>query len=194
MSIISDALRKAADVKKATDVSKPADKRKDIVRLRKEGLGDSLRLPEWLDRDLSSDNIRKIAIRKRRWGILSSIGSILIVAFAVLAFLYNTEFLASFIHPANIYPVTAPRSVDFEEKAPLPPTPKKTAPESRQEMLIPVLELNGIIIEGTKEPLAVIDNNIVRVGDFVRGAQVKEITSNRATLLYRDKEITLRID
>ena len=70
MSIISDALKKVAT------------ERKDKVRLRQDEL----------NRIFTTD-AKKIESKKTRWGILSGIGTLLIVGFAVLAYLSNADFL-----------------------------------------------------------------------------------------------------
>ena len=58
--------------------------------------------------------------------------------------------------------------------------------------VLPVFILNGII-QGNGESLAMINNTILKKGDFYQGGQIINITSSSVTLFYRDKEITLRI-
>ena len=53
--------------------------------------------------------------------------------------------------------------------------------------------LNGVM-EGPGESLAIIDNKILKKGDYIHGAQLINISTDRVTLLYDDKEIILYIE
>lgn len=175
MSIISDALKKAAD------------KRRGVTRLREEDF----------TRDLDG-HIEKIASKKTRWSLLSSLGTFFIVGFAIIAFLYNVEFLPSFMNSAGKTSSTVvPKKLDLERtispadvdkpKVITKPRPKKTG------SLLFNLRLNGIM-EGKGESLAVINNKILRKGDFIEGAELIDISSNKVTLLYNRKEIILYME
>jgi len=175
MSIISDALKKAGD------------NRRDTIRLREGDL---------ITRGLS-DRIEKISSRKTRWPIVSGIGTLFIVGFIVAAFLFNAKFLPSFKEPAETPSRPMPKAIDFEERAePAADLQAKKviyATTGGEEALTLPLALNGVI-EGSGEPLAIIDGRILKQGDFVHGAQLISIRSDRAILLYNDKEITLFIE
>lgn len=176
MSIISDALRKAAD------------KRREVIRLPDEEL-----TRELVNRE---KKIRKFTSKRTRWSALSSIGVFFIVGFAILIFLYNTEFLTSFISPKQGSSMVMPKKIDFEQKIPSSLTAKPVGtidePSLKEEVPSFELTLNGVI-EGAGEPVAVINNNILEKGDFIHGMQIIDITSNKVTLLNGDKELILRI-
>lgn len=175
MSIISDALNKVSD------------KRIDYIRLREERI----------KRDLSTD-IEKIALKKRRWSFSAIVGTLFIVGFSVLLFLYYIESL-----PSSIYPKST--SFNTPERPALKiETPKDSVTESapsffstislkEKKEVLPALTLNGII-GGRGEPLAIINNMVLRKGDFIQGAQLLEIYTDRVELISGDKEITLRIE
>ena len=175
MSIISEALKKAGD------------KRRDTVRLREGDL---------ITRGLSS-RIEKISSRKTRWSIVSGVGTLFIVGFIVAAFLFNAKFLPSFKEPAETASRAMPKTIDFKERAgPSADLQAKNviyATTRDEEALTLPLALNGVI-GGSGKPLAIIDGRILEQGDFVHGAQLISIRSDRAILLYNDKEITLYIE
>jgi hypothetical protein len=173
MSIISDALKKVSE------------QRRNAARLRDEDL----------KRIFISDT-KRIKSKKTRWSVLSSVGTILIVGFAIAAFLYNAQFSPPAIYSAIPSLRPAPALESPPRVTPAKEAPKRmvsSAPiESVETELLPVFTLNGII-EGGGESLAMINNNILRKGDFFQGAQIIDIAQNSVTLLYQDKEITLRI-
>lgn len=183
MSIISDALKKVSD------------KRKSIVRL-----------PEESDADLSYD-IKEMAPKKPRWNLPSTIATVFIAGFAIVAFLYSTNLLTlSTPQPKQL--AAAPDAISTQElraidvKVAASPAGDKiikpvSAPVSQRPRLKavqrPTLTLNGVV-GGIGEPMAVIENEILRKGDFVQGAQIIDIGSDRVTLRYDDGEVTLHIE
>ena len=181
MSIISDALKKVAD------------KRIEVVRLQADATA----------RKLNQD-IKKGTTKNTKWSILSGVGTFFIVGFAITAFLYNTEFFSSFIHPSKAQPIVLPERIALEKEA-IVDKPKAVIKEKipsyivsrpksvfRKKAQIIPLTLNGII-EGQGEPLAIINNNILKAGDYVDGARVINIGPDRVVLFYDNKEILLRI-
>ncbi len=174
MSIISDALRKAAE------------KRKNITKLTEEELY----------KDYSVD-IKELASKKTRQPGWGSLGALFIAGLALATFFYNVDL------PLNLYPRTPPATV-----APGQIMPKEDAVKDdvaketfspavlesgRKDSVLYLLKLNGII-KGAGEPLAIIDNRILRKGDYVHGAQITSISSDSVTVLYSDKEIILKIE
>ena len=193
MSIISDALKKAAD------------KRRDIVRLPERKHDRRFRTGEKvLEKERVLDNdpglerqIEKISSKKTGWNLLSSVGTLLIVGFAIVAFMFNKEFIPSFTFSSSPAPdnlLAAPKRVFIEDKY------TEIADRVRKETVRPpvtkrvphTFKLNGII-EGGGEPLAIIDDRIVRKGELIYGAEVVEIGSERVILLSDDKEVTLHL-
>ena len=55
----------------------------------------------------------------------------------------------------------------------------------------PVLTLHGIV-EGSGEPLALINDNVLRVGDVIEGATLVDVKADAATLRWRDQELILK--
>lgn len=174
MSIISDALRKVAD------------KRSDYTRLK----------DEKLDRDLTPE-IKRLAIKKTRLSILSSVGVFFIVGLAIVIFLYNSDITPSFIHPKTpslITPkdITLKTDITKDDTEKITP-PLSVAPIKKERRALPHLTLNGII-GGTGEPLAIINNKILKKGDSIYGARLIYIAKDKVTLSYRDREFTLEME
>ena len=62
-----------------------------------------------------------------------------------------------------------------------------------EKITSPSLTLNGIVsTEG--EPLALINNRIAKKGDYIEGAQVVEIFSDRIELIFEGEKIILQVD
>lgn len=67
------------------------------------------------------------------------------------------------------------------------PRPYPTPPSTQA-----LFSLTGITQSGT-DLTAIINNELVRVGDWVSGAQVKSIQDRKVSLEFRGQEITLRL-
>lgn len=66
-------------------------------------------------------------------------------------------------------------------------------PEAIKEFVkLPTLNLSGII-KGRGEPMAIIDNKVIGVGDMIKGAFVVKIGSDSVNMVYKDQEFVLRI-
>lgn len=175
MSIISDALRKVSD------------KRTDRMVLRDRVLRETL-----------SPEIKRIAARKTQWYVSSSLGTLFIVGFVVFMFLYNAEHLL----PPQAPPDSGSHEpVKPEVKAQVKPEIKpdikqgvlkahKDAPAYRDNQLF---ILDGIM-EGSGEPLAIINDRILREGDFVSGARIMRIGQDAVILERGKKEIRLKLE
>lgn len=175
MSIISEALRKVSD------------KRSDVVKLRDEELKGV-----FIDDAVKASPKRIIAKPKKSTvRVWSSIATLFIVGFAVVAFFYttgsntNTAYAPPSYTPViePVAPAPAPSIIKAVTKPPVRP---------RQMPRLPDFVLNGII-QGKGESLAVIDNQILKKGDFYRGAQVINIGGDNVALSYHGQEIILRI-
>ena len=55
----------------------------------------------------------------------------------------------------------------------------------------PALTLNGVV-EGSGEPLALINDNVLRIGDTIEGATLVAVKADAATLRWRDQELVLK--
>ncbi len=171
MSIISDALRKVSD------------QRKTSVRMRDDEL-----------KSIFVSDTKKIKTKKTQWNILTGVGTIFIVGFAIIAFLYNADLFSSARYsttPSLKAPANAAPPKRMRKKAVVRNT--RTVPvEVTETEILPIFILNGII-EGRGESLAMINNTILKKGDFNQGGQIINVSNDSVTLFYRDKEITLRI-
>lgn len=165
MSIISEALRKVSD------------QRRSVVRLRNEELA-----------GIFVDDARKVKSKKEKWTLMSSIGTVFIVGFGIVAFLYNAQ--PPVMVPQLSVATTQPVAKVLPLTTVVSPTPVIGSVETG---LLPIFNLNGVI-EGGGESLVMINNNILKKGDYIEGAQIIRITSESVTLYYNNKEIILRID
>jgi len=72
----------------------------------------------------------------------------------------------------------------------LPVKPVKKEPEKRlmgdvkREIKLPGIDLQGVIWQG-RIPQVIIDNNILTIGDKIKGAEIVEISREGATFLYK---------
>jgi len=174
MSIISDALKKAGD------------KRRTIVRLSEKEIKRIVTSPD---------------TKKPHKNGLRVISALAIAGFAVLVFLYNMEVFPTLTYAPRTQGMNA-AIISPNLSAPvvtLPSAPKASAvilpaPKRRTSASDPFssLELTGIM-EGGGEALAIINDNILRKGDTVKGAEIVSIDEDSVTLLNRGKEVVLRI-
>lgn len=173
MSIISDALRKASD----------------------KG-GDRIILRDRVGHETLSPEIRRIAARKTRWNISSSLGTLIIVGFVVFLFLYNAErlFPPQARPSAGSYeyvkPEIKPEDVKTRREEPLP----KEAVLKRESARDAQLFILDGIMEGSGEPLAIINDRILREGDYVSGARIMKINQDAVILERGNKEIRLKLE
>jgi hypothetical protein len=149
-------------------LKKASDRKSDNIRLRREELS-----------PIFIDDKKRIRENKSKRSLISGVGTLLIIGIAVFFFLSNGQFIPSIAYRAASIP------------APIPLVAVRANPAAETET-IPRFVLNGII-EGAGESLAMINNSIVKKGDFFLGAQVIEIGKDKVALLYNRKEITLRI-
>ena len=64
------------------------------------------------------------------------------------------------------------------------------APEGEVEIKLPELVVNGIIWGG-KFPQAIINDKVVKVGDEIEGAKIKQISKDGVVVLFSSKTYTL---
>lgn len=148
---------------------------------------------------------RRLSEKKTLWGLRSAAGTLVIVGAAVLAFFYSTRFFSGIVYPAANPAAVPPPAVTKNPSAVIA-APDKAAPvvkapadvkpadvkKIRQARRPYPFELSGII--GGDEPMAIIDGNIVKIGESIRGARLVSVSSDRVTILYKGKEVVLKID
>lgn len=107
---------------------------------------------------------------------------------------------SSLAKPVPIFPKAAPELV--QPNLPATPTPAATTIPPPLQLPIPIipvkqkisdsLDLKGIMDSGG-ERIALINSEILRVGDYINGARVIRITKNSVELVLKDKIIILKI-
>ena len=171
MSIINEALKKAADRKLHVE-------------------GSSARVLERSELPVTPEKRRPENSRPRKIGKF-------FVLFFVVSLLIGVLAFAFFFEKASLEDVPpAPNSV--RQVAPAQVTENIVRPvlplkdDRKNFVKLPNLVLNGII-QGRGRPLAVINDQIVNMGDSVLGAAVVGIGEDTVNLIYRDQEFVLRI-
>ena len=56
----------------------------------------------------------------------------------------------------------------------------------------PALTLNGVVA-GSGQPLAIVNNTVLGIGETIEGATLVAVTADAATLRWRDQELVLRV-
>lgn len=198
MSIISDALRKVSD------------NRKEVTALRQE-------LPKEKTSHSINREAKDVASKKIKWNTLSGIGTLFIIGVAIVAFLYNADSRPSILRSRNFQtreqlreyttrPAAQSENIEVAIEKPViiktslpltntrPLISKSTIkPALREEKPKPVyFDLSGVI-EGSGEPLAIINGSILGKGDTIERAEVVDITPHRVLLRRSGEDIYLRI-
>ena len=62
---------------------------------------------------------------------------------------------------------------------------------SARRAFSPALTLNGVVA-GSGQPLAIINNNVMGIGETIEGATLVAVTADAATLRWRDQELVLK--
>ena len=100
-------------------------------------------------------------------------------------------------HPAEIakpavpVPTTSAAAATAAVASPATANPAPAGAVHGRKRIQPTLILNGTI-EGSGEPLAIINGSIRRVGETVEGATLLEIKKDAARLQWHDQEIVIR--
>ena len=92
----------------------------------------------------------------------------------------------------------APNSQSAAEKLPIkqsPPQPSHTyQPTTSLFNQKPLFNLSGITVSGG-QPLALVNNQVVAVGDVLKeGATVKDIQPGKVILVYKNRDVLLTIN
>jgi len=124
------------------------------------------------------------SVRKKKWVVLGGISGTLAAGIAVF-----TLFLGRGVPQAP--PPAAIKEAVPEIAKPVAPEPKPIRFKTKFTRL-PNLELNGII-KGRGKPIALINDEVLNVGDSVEGAVITKIGEESVNLVYKNEEFILRI-
>jgi hypothetical protein len=67
-----------------------------------------------------------------------------------------------------------------------------TQPKSKEEIFLPKINIQGIL--AGEIPKIIIDGELLKEGDVIKGIKILKIESNRVNLLYKGKTFTLKIE
>ena len=89
--------------------------------------------------------------------------------------------------------------IDLIAPEPTPiPTPKTTvkpAPKGREppkpEVPLPIFQVNGLVWD-TERPQAILDSQVINVGDTIKGCTVMDIDKNGILLNFQDRTFTVQ--
>ena len=192
MSIITDALNKAQKRTSVTTGLRELEKRTGMgegVRVTTRGVRPKIEARE----GFFTSDARRLSEKKALWGLRSASGTLLIVGAVVLAFFYSTRFFSGALPPTPAMRENPSAVVAAPDKAaPAVKAPAGVKKIRQAERRPHPFELSGII--GGDEPMAIIDNSIVKIGESIRGARLVSVSSDRVTILYKGKEVVLKID
>lgn len=196
MSIINDALKKASTEKSYTSdfvYESPEEEVNKILEL------DTLTL-----RPL-------IRSRKKQWLLFGSLAGVLFLSIIVSTVIFARNVgLRQGIKKSTPFSSTIASSpipsLGARASITAPVSVSNNKPELTAEVIeptsqigsikgfiqLPNLNLNGIIL-GRGEPMAIINNSVVYVGDVIRGAFVVKITKDKVNLTYKKQEFALRL-
>jgi len=73
-----------------------------------------------------------------------------------------------------------------------PPTKKKAEPRKPAPIKLPPLLLKGIAYDET-QPLALINDRVVKEGDTVQGARIGKINFDQVVVWYRSKKFVIKL-
>ena len=114
------------------------------------------------------------------------IGLLAILGIVVGVSLWTYRFMET-LRPVNVVlPTPPPAPIQLASESRLAPNTPTPPPQ-------PVLKLTGVV-EGVGEPFAIINEQIVRLGEDVDGAVLVAVEDNRARLRWKksNEEVTLR--
>ena len=174
MSIIHEALKKAAQIKKrakttgAQKESQTLDSNDKITAIKLE--------PE--------PAAKKEPLKKQKFLILPAVIMSMLFLIVAVGFLLNNYLLPKKIKTEGADLIPAKEVLPFSQLPTNKPSPKTTPPRA--------FVLSGIVYED-KEPMAVINDSIYTVGEYVSGAKITEITRQRVLLEKAGEEIELKV-
>lgn len=71
-------------------------------------------------------------------------------------------------------------------------TPKETKKEPPKEIILPTFTITGIVW-GKASPRAIIDNQVYKIGDTIKGAKILDITEKGIRMIYEEKEFWVNV-
>lgn len=83
-----------------------------------------------------------------------------------------------------------PASAKDPFRSPLADKPLRDAGKKEEVVVLPAMKLKGIIWN-VKEPQAVINDKVVKIGDNIEDAQITAIEKGLVRLRYKEKDFTL---
>lgn len=122
----------------------------------------------------------------------NKIKPVLIYILVILAGLSLGKLAVGFFTRPKIIPAPsfAPAAESLNPVTPPLDTALKPAEEEKPAPLEPVLTLNGVYFQGN-EGYALVNNRILKTGETIQGATVKEIILDKVTLEFDGRIITL---
>ena len=206
MSIIHEALKKAARLRKE-------NREKGAAREKGAGVEGGASHPEAitpanketspaeLTREATPPETTKKHLRKNKNPLIlpiAVVSAVILVSTAV--FLLNNFFLPKRPKIETTEQITDEEIMSSQSPVALPPTSPGTLPPpspTKKGLLQKVgfsgtFVLSGIAYED-KEPMAIINDTIYTVGEYVNGAEIIEINEKRVLLKKGDKEIELKV-
>ena len=182
MSIINEALKKAVREKEASFSSEE----KEVVR-----------------RNIAIEFEKKKS--KMNWGPVFVLLVLVLITGPIVAPVFSTPFKSNSASTDTLHSVGQNISASSEmasAEAPTTGTRKaqfgiEEAPmfgniQAQALSRFPQLSLSGIVYS-PQESYCIINDKIVKVGDFVRGAQLVSVTQNEVKLDYQGKEVVLSV-
>lgn len=78
------------------------------------------------------------------------------------------------------------------EKKPVGIPPEEKKKEPPKEIVLPTFIVTGIVW-GEAQPRAIIDHNVYKIGDIVKGAKILDITEKGIYMIYEGKEFWVSV-
>jgi len=173
MSIIHDALKKAEQIKKEVEDVEVQKESHTFILSKKPAAAIT-------PTSVSAKTKKRFLINKKFLILPSAIA--LVVIFIVYTLLMN-NYISSETKTAQRNPANT---------SPLPPSTAFVKTTSQGVNSSKVLILSGIAYEGTRS-MAVINDNIYTVGEFINGAEIIKIGKNTVLLKDGDDNIELKV-
>jgi len=133
--------------------------------------------------------------------ILSALGVIFLIVVFIPKITKKTSLQQSGIEvtatsPQNFYELSKKIIENYEilnQKMIIEKDPFLIAqPKSKEEIFLPKINIQGILAGET--PKIIIDGELLKEGDVIKGIKILKIESNKVNLLYKGKTFTLKIE
>jgi len=93
------------------------------------------------------------------------------------------------ITPKDIFP--KPREKPIKDIPKPKDVPKLKPDEKKQEIVIPPLSVTGLVWNSDR-PQAIVNGQVVNIGDFISGTEILDITKNGVNIIYQEKTATIK--